>query len=77
MTTADLGAHPPIGSLAGFHAGSTPLTRTRPRRKPFAAIGTAVTGFLSRLVARPQPHRPARRERFMENAAMSREMHRL
>jgi hypothetical protein len=77
MTTADLGARPPIGSLAGFHAGSTPLTRSRSRRRPFAAISTAIAGWLSGPAARPQQHRQARRESFMENAAMSREMHRL
>jgi hypothetical protein len=77
MTTADLGARPPIGSLAGFRAGTTPLTRSRPRRKPFAAIAGALAHYLSGLTAQPKQHRPARRESFMEHAAMSREMHRL
>jgi hypothetical protein len=66
-----------MGTLAGFHAGSLPLTRPRARGKPLRAISTAIAGFLSGLTAGPQQHRPARRESFMEYAAMSREMHRL
>jgi hypothetical protein len=57
-------------------AAAVPLPRTKPTRRVIAALRAM---FLSSSEdARPEPrHYPPRRDAFLEQAAMAREMHRL